>query len=79
MKREWTLSAIECYQRKCNCSGCMYQRLETLEECHMKRTVTELIYYLGRPKIYICNNEKIINIRKRRKQQKVKVLSLFEG
>lgn len=51
----WTESAIDCYNRGCNCKGCLLN--DVLESgCVMKRTVSELVKKLGKPK------EKVIAI-----------------
>lgn len=48
----WTQSAVECYIRNCNCSGCETQTLMN-EKCQMKKVVKELVRVLGNPSSYI--------------------------
>jgi len=45
----WTPSAIECYERQCECYGCSYSRLES--GCEMKTSVLTLKKRFGIPKI----------------------------
>lgn len=50
-KTRWTKSAIECYERKCNCKGCIYTEIiET--KCRMKICVMELLEKYGEPPIF---------------------------
>ena len=59
--RHWTPTAIECYQRGCNCNGCGIQELIS-EKFQMKNTVIGLVKTLGKPEPYIhkARDEKII-------------------
>lgn len=53
-QRRWTNTAIECYLRGCVCNGCLLNDLifkDSLNNCHMKATVLELVRVLGRPAI----------------------------
>ena len=43
----WTISAYECYNRNCNCKGCVCSELST--KCIMNKTVAELIKIFGAP------------------------------
>lgn len=47
--RRWTISALECYIRGCNCDGCFYQNYLTEYECQMKATVLKLVKMYGIP------------------------------
>lgn len=44
----WTPQAIDCYNRGCNCSGCIMPKIME-SECLMKITVIELIKKIGKP------------------------------
>lgn len=46
--RRWSKTAIECYRRGCNCSGCPVKDLFT-EECRMKEAVLFLVSKNGAP------------------------------
>lgn len=49
--KNWTKTALECYQRGCNCEGCKYkEKLETNSKCQMKYVVLELVRIHGKPK-----------------------------
>lgn len=45
----WTPTAIECYERGCNCSTCPIQKYIKSQKCQMKNTVIELVKILGKP------------------------------
>lgn len=45
--KQWTKTAIECYQRGCVCKGCPMSNLET--PCRMKGSVIELVRKFGAP------------------------------
>ena len=45
----WSRTAIECYERGCNCYGCDIQLLIS-EPCQMKKAVIELVKLYGVPK-----------------------------
>lgn len=47
----WTPGAIECYQRRGVCEGCLTGQIME-QRCRMKSTVIELVKLLGPPKIY---------------------------
>ena len=50
--KNWTPTAIECYQLGCSCSRCSLYKLyfsESLSNCRMKETVIELVRRLGAP------------------------------
>ena len=52
ISKNWTPSAIECYQLGCNCSKCnLYKFLfkDSLSKCKMKETVIELVRRFGSP------------------------------
>lgn len=46
----WTKSAIECYQKGCDCSDCYIKSLLS-ERCRMKESVIELVRVYGKPDI----------------------------
>ena len=52
--QRWTIGAIQCYKRGCNCSGCFLSETyyETLGHgrCSMKIAVRKLIKKCGLPK-----------------------------
>ena len=43
----WTKTALECYERNCNCTGCYYSTLETV--CVMRETVEATLRECGEP------------------------------
>lgn len=46
---KWTESAIDCYNRGCNCTGC--NQLKFMDSvCHMRQAVFELVRKFGKPK-----------------------------
>lgn len=50
--RRWTTTAIECYQRGCNCEGCFYNDyFSGSHKCQMKASVLELVRVIGTPDI----------------------------
>ena len=49
LTQKWTKSAMGCYLRNCNCSGCYYNYLETNKHCNMKAIVLEMIRIHGKP------------------------------
>lgn len=50
VQRRWTIAAIDCYKRGCNCQGCFYNNfLSGNAKCQMKAAVLELVRVLGRP------------------------------
>ena len=51
--KNWTPTAIECYELGCSCSKCSLYKLyfsEGLFKCRMKETVIELVRRVGAPK-----------------------------
>jgi len=46
----WTKTAVECYQRGCDCSDC-YIRTMISTKCRMKESVFELVRTFGKPDI----------------------------
>jgi hypothetical protein len=50
IRKRWTKSAIDCYNRGCKCSECEYSKILT-SPCQMKKTVIELVRVLGKPNI----------------------------
>ena len=44
---KWTQAAKECYERGCNCRGCLMKNLES--HCQMKKAVFELVRKFGKP------------------------------
>ncbi len=56
---KWTIGAIQCYKRNCNCKGCFIQQtyVETLYyRCAMKYCVRQLIKKYGAPDDITLNN-----------------------
>lgn len=50
MYYNWTPSAIECYERGCNCKGCPIKAMiET--KCMMKSAVIEIVRNIGKPPV----------------------------
>ena len=49
--KRWTISALECYDRGCVCSGCFYDDFfgKGNFKCQMKFTVLELVRRFGIP------------------------------
>lgn len=45
----WTTLAQECYERGCNCSGCLYSEFNGNRSCKVKACVLELVRVFGRP------------------------------
>ena len=57
--KRWTLGAIMCYQRGCNCNGCFISETytQTLKKrCAMKYCVRELVRKFGLPDDTTLNN-----------------------
>lgn len=52
--RRWSPGAIDCYNRGCNCNGCLTDQIME-QRCRMKYAVIELVKTLGPPKIYNTN------------------------
>ena len=51
--KNWTPTAIECYQLGCSCSKCNIYKFYFIEsdfKCKMKDTVIELVRRIGAPK-----------------------------
>ncbi len=51
--KNWTPTAVECYELGCSCSKCNLYKLyfsDSLFKCKMKETVIELVRRLGAPK-----------------------------
>lgn len=56
---KWTVGAIQCYKRGCNCEGCFITKtyVETLYyRCAMKYCVRKLIEKYGLPANLITDN-----------------------
>lgn len=53
--RRWTVTAMDCYKRGCNCNGCFYQDFfsGSTQKCQMKAAVLELVRTLGTPDVEI--------------------------
>ena len=51
--RRWTVTALECYKRGCNCEGCFYKDFfsGSTHKCQMKASVLELVRVIGAPDI----------------------------
>lgn len=47
--RRWTDSAIQCYERGCQCQGCEINNLHLSFKCAMKLTVRNLVKIHGLP------------------------------
>ena len=51
--RRWTQTAIDCYNKHCNCKNChlnkLYFEIQGIK-CRMKYYVIELVRLLGKPK-----------------------------
>lgn len=62
--KNWTPTAIECYELGCRCSKCNLYKIyfeNNLFKCKMKETVIELVRKYGSPNnIEGKNNEKLI-------------------
>lgn len=48
-QRRWTLVTLECYERGCNCRGCIYDELLLSCKCQCKAAVLELVKKNGAP------------------------------
>lgn len=51
--KNWTPTAVECYQIGCTCSNCNLYKIYFLKnntQCRMKETVIELVRRFGIPK-----------------------------
>lgn len=55
----WTPSAIDCYERGCNCKDCNIPHPES-EACRMKDTVLALVKTIGKPEDNISYYEQQI-------------------
>ena len=56
ISKNWTQSAIDCYNIGCNCSNCNLYKIyfsKSIFKCKMKETVVELVRKIGKP----TNNE----------------------
>ncbi len=49
---KWTKSAIECYNKGCNCKKCNIPDI-VQTPCYMKKTVIELVRLYGKPPAYL--------------------------
>lgn len=51
--RRWTVTAIDCYKRGCNCEGCYYKDFfsGSSQKCQMKASVLELVRTIGTPDV----------------------------
>ena len=61
--KNWTNTAIDCYELGCNCSKCnLYKIYFTgkVFKCRMKETVIELVRRLGKPAVAEVTNETIL-------------------
>lgn len=50
--KNWTPTAIDCYNIGCNCSKCSIYKIffsNSFNKCQMKNTVIELVRKLGKP------------------------------
>lgn len=50
--RRWNLTAVECYMRGCDCSGCPIYELYFKNEkysCRMKEAIVEMVRKFGKP------------------------------
>ncbi len=53
LSKNWTPSAIDCYNLGCRCSKCNLYKIyfsDSVNKCKMKETVIELVRKLGAPK-----------------------------
>ncbi len=44
----WTLQALDCYKRNCQCEGCIIKEIMTTE-CHMKESIDKILKEIGPP------------------------------
>lgn len=51
----WTIAAYECYERNCNCKGCICSELST--KCVMNKTLIKLINKFGHPSLEMVKYE----------------------
>jgi len=59
----WNYSAVMCYLRGCNCTGCEYEEFfttcENFRTCQMKASVLEMVRVYGKPKVCYENLKKL--------------------
>lgn len=54
VSKNWTQSAIDCYEIGCNCRNCNLNKIYFLKsefKCRMKETVIELVRKFGKPEV----------------------------
>lgn len=63
-KTFWTVSALMCYSRRCNCEGCFYESFfrHSNISCRMRESIEMLLEKYGKPKIKVTGESLIKNI-----------------
>lgn len=65
--KNWTQSAVECYQIGCSCKKCFIYKMyfkKSDTKCKMKESVIELVRKFGAPQDNLIFTEGIIHLKK---------------
>lgn len=52
----WTMQAVECYRKGCNCLKCTVKNQLKSQKCQMKAIVIEIVKKFGEPKEEDCKS-----------------------